>query len=322
VSDALDFHRIDIENRPVTGGQNVRPGVRWRTVLGPLAALLLTGCPRLWLPRDLVGLPEAHDCPNWPIVENLVDAGRAFDRNTDRHVLECALNQLRQPQAMTWQPALLASRLCFLLADQETDRRRAERFGSEGTRWAEFAVAHQGEKEGAVHYYLAANLGIAVRHQIVLAVKNLGRIERELKLAVDLAPGEDQGGPLRVLSVLYLKAPAWPQGIGDPDRALELAQRAATEYPDHPANHLFLAQALWEVQGDTSKDEVRQELETTERLIASGRWGYSSDAWRKDIRQLAIEAKLGPVPVPANGQGPAPAPEPGPAPSPGPAPAS
>jgi hypothetical protein len=76
-----------------------------------------------------------------------------------------------------------------------------------------------------------------------------GTLPRFQKLAESLAatlPELDQGGPLRVLGMLHLRAPQWPAGPGDLDRALELLGAAASNYPAHPDNHLFLAEALLE----------------------------------------------------------------------------
>ena len=72
----------------------------------------------------------------------------------------------------------------------------------------ETALAHGGNGDGAVHYYLAANLGLAVREHLMQAMSNLGQLEDEMKQAVALNPDIDDGGALRVLGTLYLKAPA------------------------------------------------------------------------------------------------------------------
>ena len=171
--------------------------------------------------------------------------------------MECALDALRKAAMTGYRPALLASRLCFLLGEHAEGSGRATRLGAEGVRWGDFAVANGGDRVGAVHYFIAMNMGIAVRHEVVLAIRNLGRIEDELKRATELDPETDDGGPPRVLGMLYFKAPSWPQGIGDPDKALELLAEVSREHPEHPLNALFYAQVLWDVQGDEAKQEVR-----------------------------------------------------------------
>ena len=148
-----------------------------------------------------------------------------------------------------------------------------------------------GNSDGAVHYYLAANLGLAVREHITLAVGNLGRLESEMKQALALSPDIDDGGPLRLLGALYLKAPAWPNGIGDRDKALELLEKAVKEHPRHPLNHLFYAQALWEEGDDASLTQVKAEFALGEKLLAEGNWGYSKEPWKKEFDAFQQELK-------------------------------
>ena len=168
---------------------------------------------------------------------------------SDTHTLNCALTVLRDTQDPAVRRTALGSRLCLHLAERETNQEKREKLAAEGVDFAEAALAQGGSGDGAVHYYLAANLGLAVREHPTLAMGNLGRLENEMKQAVALSPDIDDGGPLRLLGALYLKAPAWPSGIGDRDKALELLEKAVKEHPEHPLNHLFYAQALWD-EGD------------------------------------------------------------------------
>ena len=258
-----------------------------------ISLLANTGCPRLWLPKDLVEFEDAT-CPPRPLDLNkvVVDA-QDFDRTTDVLKVECALDALRKAPSMTgYHAALLASRLCFLLGERAEGSGRATRLGAEGVRWGDFAVANGGDRVGAVHYYIALDMGIAVRHEVVLAIANLGRIEDELKRAMDLDPEVDEGGPVRVLGMLYFKAPSWPQGIGDPDKALELLSNVSREHPEHPLNALFYAQVLWDVQGDEAKAEVRAAINSALAAIDAGKWGWAGDGWRQDCLQLATQAKI------------------------------
>ena len=59
---------------------------------------------------------------------------------------------------------------------------------------------------------------------------------------LDLKSRHRRRGPLRILT-LYLKAPAWPKGVGDHDKALELLEKAAKTHSGHPLNHLFYARS-------------------------------------------------------------------------------
>ena len=185
----------------------------------------------------------------------------------------------------------LGSRISLQLAERETNPEKREKLATQGVSFAEAAIAQGGNSDGAVHYYLAANLGLAVREHITLAVGNLGRLESEMKQALALSPDIDDGGPLRLLGALYLKAPAWPNGIGDRDKALELLEKAVKEHPRHPLNHLFYAQALWEEGDDASLTQVKAEFALGEQLLAEGNWGYSKEPWKKEFDAFQQELK-------------------------------
>lgn len=205
------------------------------------------------------------------------------------NTLACALTVLRETHDPAVLRTSLGSRLCLLLAEREANQERREKLAAEGVGFAETALAQGGDSDGAVHYYLATNLGLAVREHITLAIESLGRLEHEMKRALALSPGIDDGGPMRVLGMLYLKAPAWPNGIGDSDKALELLEKAAKEYPGHPLNHLFYAQALWDEDDDAVLAQVKAEFSLGEKLLAEGNWGYSKEPWQKEFDEFQQE---------------------------------
>ena len=131
-------------------------------------------------------------------------------------------------------------------------------------------------------YYLAVHLGLILRHQGMTAIMRLPELEQVLTTACR-KPETDQGGPLRVLGVLYLKAPAWPKGIGDLDLALEYLEKAAGDYPLHPANHIFLAEALKE---DGRDADAKEALRKSTELLDTKDWGDFEPLWRRDIEAL------------------------------------
>jgi tetratricopeptide (TPR) repeat protein len=183
----------------------------------------------------------------------------------------------------------LGSKVCLHLAERETNQDKREKLAAEGVGFAEASLAHGGSGDGAVHYYLAANLGLAVREHPTLAIGNLSRLEDEMKQALALSPDLDDGGPLRLLGSLYLKAPAWPNGIGDRDKALELLGKAVKEHPGHPLNHLFYAQALWDEDDETVLPQVKAEFALGQKLLTEGNWGYSKAPWKKEFDEFAQE---------------------------------
>jgi tetratricopeptide (TPR) repeat protein len=160
-------------------------------------------------------------------------------------------------------------------------------------RWAEIALGEgTGNNAGVIHYYLAVNLGLAIQEHIALAMRNLSRLSAELEQACALAPDEDQGGPYRVMGMLYFRAPPWPQGIGDEEKALELLSKAAKKYPGHPLNHLFYAKVLWAIEEEDALPKVEKHLAQAYQLLQNGSWGEAGPRWLKELTELAGEAKL------------------------------
>jgi len=241
---------------------------------------LLAGC--AGLQRNHVQFDGLSDCPQHTATM-LAARQSQFSPLSDTHTLACALTVLRKTQDPTVLRTSLGSRLSLYLAERETSQEKREKLATEGFRFAETALANGGDGDGAVHYYLATNLGLAIREQITLAIENLSRLEDEMKRAMDLSPDIDDGGPLRILGALYLKAPAWPNGIGDPDKALELLEKAVKKHPGHPLNHLFYAQALCAEGDEATLSQARAEYALGEKLLAEGSWGFNKEPWKKEF---------------------------------------
>jgi hypothetical protein len=205
--------------------------------------------------------------------------------------LQCALSELRQVIIPTPAQNLLAAKISAELAAGETVIAVSEKLAGEGKWWAE-RMLFGATNDPVGLYLLAVNMGqLIIRHPLK-ALKDLPKVERSLKKAVAGAPDFDKGGPLRVLGMLYVKAPAWPQGIGDSDKGLELLEQAVERHPDHPLNHFFLARALWDVDGDSAREQIAAQLAITRNLLASKDWGYSAGRWNRDIADLMKDAKL------------------------------
>jgi hypothetical protein len=254
----------------------------------PIFSILtfLAGC--AVLPRNHVNFERLTGCPK-QTAASLAAKQSQLGPLSDTHTLVCALTALRETQDPAVLRTALGSSLCLLLAEREANQERREKLAAEGVGFAEAALAQGGDGDGAVHYYLATNLGLAVREHITLAMESLGRLEHELKRALALSPDIDDGGPMRVLGMLYLKAPAWPNGIGDRDKALELLNKAAKEHPRHPLNHLFYAQVLWDEDEEAALTRVKAEFELGEKLLTEGNWGYSKAPWEKEFNSFQQE---------------------------------
>ena len=248
--------------------------------------LLLAGCSELH--QGVVRFDHLSDCPRDTPATLTARAGE-LDRLSPTHTLECALAFLRDSNDARLQTSPLGSRLCLHLAERQLEPGKREQLAAEGVRFAETAIARGADGDGVVHYYLAANLGLAVRDHLSLAMESLPRLEREAARALDLTPDVDDGGPMRLLGMLYLKAPPWPSGIGDGDKAVGLLKRAVDAHPDHPLNHLFYAEALWEVDEENAMEQIRASLATGMRLLRAGTWGYSRKPWEKEFADFRNE---------------------------------
>ena len=249
-------------------------------------AVLASGCATV--PDNQVQFGNLSDCPQQS-ASVLNSKQNTLGSASTTHELECALTTLRDTQDPSLLRTPLGSRIALHLAERNTHPQQRESLANEGVRFADKALALGGAGDGAVHYYLAANLGLAVHDHPVEAASNLQRLEREMQQAVKLNRDIDEGGPLRLLGMLYLKAPPWPTGIGDGDKALDLLKQAVDKHPAHPLNHLFHAQALWEVEGQDAASQAKAEFATGLDKLSSGNWGYNKQPWTKEFDKLARE---------------------------------
>lgn len=133
-------------------------------------------------------------------------------------------------------------------------------------------------------YSLALNIGLELEHaSIANASLIIKPFMETLERVIRLDSTVDEGGALRILGALYLKAPPWPTGPGDLDKALELLERAVDEHPEHPLNHLFLAEALLE---DECPKEARTSVATADSLLDPDKYFWRADRWRKRLDKV------------------------------------
>ena len=180
--------------------------------------------------------------------------------------------------------ALTAARAIFLVVDVLEDRDAQFRLSELGEKLTLSAGA--GEDPEA-SYYNALFLGIIVRQKGLMALSRLKDVVSMLEKAKE-KPGLDYSGPQRVSGMLYLKAPPWPRGLGDLDKALEDLEAAALRHPRFPQNRMFLAEAMLE---DEEKGKARDLLKKAERELKPELWGSDyCRIWKKYITDL--EKKL------------------------------
>lgn len=254
-----------------------------------LLALVLLQASCGTLPNRIVTF-KPGSCQNMT-EENLLASADELGSSSTTETLQCAMTTARSANTKALLMSPLPARIALHLAERQPPGTDREALASEGVSLAERAITSGGEGDAATHYYLAANLGLAINDHPVQAAENIQRLESELTRAVQLSKGIDDGGPLRLLGMLYLKAPPWPTGIGDGDKALSYLKEAVSSYPGHPLNHLFYAEALFEV--DDQKPEAQKEIKKGTQLLNEGQWGFNRVVWQKEFADVVREISGG-----------------------------
>ena len=209
-------------------------------------------------------------------IESLFQAIRAYEK---------AQRMLRGRSSPTpvFEVSWKLARACFLASEIEHDP--TERLGliQRGEDAAESAIRERPDRvEG--YYYAAVLKGrrAEVSGLGFSAMSLANEVEKLGKRAVVLDPEFDNASPLRVLAMLYAKAPPWPTSIGDVDLALEYADRAV-ELADYPMNHLIRAEVLIEAgEPGAARDELKRVLAAPKH----GRWAEEGERWRPYARKL------------------------------------
>lgn len=138
---------------------------------------------------------------------------------------------------------IAAARAEVWLTDHEADatrREEAARAAVEAAQWC----GRKAPVEPACDYWLGAALGVQARERPATGMSALPQIEKAFLRARDARPDLDDAGPDRALALLYLRAPGWPTGPGDPELGLRHARQALALKPDYPPNLLALGEAL------------------------------------------------------------------------------
>lgn len=185
-----------------------------------------------------------------------------------------------------------ATRAQVWLVDHEPEAAAREAAATLAVQSAQWCLRIAPESAGC-HYWLGAALGVQARERQSTALDALPRIEQAFLLAAGKDPGLDEGGPDRALALLYVRAPGWPAGPGDPDRGLAHARKAMTLRPDYPPNLLALAEAL-HATGDTAGagESYSRALELARSRSAAG----DADAaeWVREAETALEKGSSGP----------------------------
>jgi len=131
-------------------------------------------------------------------------------------------------------------------------------------------------------YWLGAALGVQARERRGTALDALPLIVELFMEAREGAPLMDRAGPDRALALLFLRAPGWPTGPGDPDLGLEHAEIAVGLEPGYAPNVLALAEAL------ESMERIAESMAAYERAQSMAR--EASDRGDPDAHEWVGEA--------------------------------
>src|SRR5262245_49947501 len=153
--------------------------------------------------------------------------------------------------------------------------------------------ARRRPEDVACDYWLGAGLGVQARERPSTGLSALPLIEASFKKAAARAPELEEAGPDRALALLYLRAPGWPTGPGDPELGLQHARRAVAQMPDYPPNHLALGEALSKSGDDEASRAAYRKARELARAITGPREPEARE-WLAEANQALGDAGSAP----------------------------
>ena len=229
---------------------------------GGLALLLLAGCESV---RDIGVAPASPAAALSPAeAQKLFSTGQALYARQPRTLpqVTAAAQQLAEAAAILPNDYAIqwaAAEAWEFVADNEP--RHAERIAAakRGITLARLARELQPDRvEG--HYWYALNVGLLADADRAYGLKAVTEMELALRRAMELDERYDYAGPVRVLGVLLLRAPAPPVSIGSARKGLRLLQHAVELFPDYPENMLYLAEAFRDNKRNAEARELLQKV--------------------------------------------------------------
>lgn len=174
------------------------------------------------------------------------------------------------------------ARAAFDWAEVAKSNKQREKIAKQGIEAGQLAV-QLGPKSVAAHYYLGMNLAELARTKSLGALKLLGEMEREFRLAWELDKDFDFAGPDRNLGLLYRDAPGF--SVGDKKKARECLERAVKLHPEYPENQLNLIEAYlkWNEPRAARRqaDELRKIWSEAKKRFSGDDWEGSWADWEK-----------------------------------------
>lgn len=190
----------------------------------------------------------------------IVRADLEFGRRPDTEAV--ARSQTLYLEAMRAEGApveafLGAAQATAWMVEHEADADRREELAVGGVQIGQHCV-RLFPSEVECTYRLALAVGQQARERPSTAVDGLDVMVELLEEVIAAEPELDFAGGDRVLSLVFLRAPGWPTGPGDPEDGLVHALAAVGSFPDYPPNQLVLAEALLE---NDRREEARPAFE-------------------------------------------------------------
>jgi len=252
--------------------------------------LLLPGC---WnhSPRRLPQISAQNDLSDdFDELVRFADAEAQEDASIDKLTVAVAAYEKAivilssTPESLTlgdlqWHLA----RACFLASEVAKESSEKMIWIVKGEDAAEIAMReHPNKVEGV--YYMALLKGRRAQYSGVgfSAMILAGKVEKLGKRAQELDEKFEEGGPLRLLAMLYANAPPWPTSIGDIDLAIEYADRAV-KVSNYPMNYLIRAEVLIE---DGELSDAKKELKRVLAAPKTGKWAREGERWRPYAEKL------------------------------------
>ncbi len=199
----------------------------------------------------------------------------------DKRNALAALDRAESLGADRFATDVLRARTVFRMVEENEGAAERAAWLQRGLDAAQAAIAARPDRaEG--HYYLGVLLGLRAERATIGALDDVPRIHAAARAAVAADRTVDDCGPLRLMGMLLVAAPPWPQSIGDTEAGVEYLEMAA-ECSEFPLNRLLLAEALIE-QGEfeRARDLLRWVLDRP----AAGRWGAVGNRYRPIARDL------------------------------------
>jgi Tetratricopeptide repeat len=164
------------------------------------------------------------------------------------------------------------ARECLLAAEEAGDKKARDAFAQCGIRHARAA--------GDDYYLSWSLLLLASTKTITYALYPQARdaaiaaYKRNRRL--------DHAGPARLLGRIYSEVPPWPASIGDSNLAIYYAEQAVREAPEHPENHLRLANAY---KNEGRNADARREYRIVLGAELVGEYARQLPRWQDEARQ-------------------------------------